>query len=223
MLVQPFTRLLQPLKMPPDYQPCISTWKQVGMLGQTRGRLVFSRFVDCYSRRTMPDGFARQIDYLDGVNALKDLAMHKNHENWSWHGGTYIRQGNGLPHRGSLNLHWEVLFVLVRLVPGAHINPWSLRDVLVGLHLHIWEGIFDGIPRDRDNLKLKKVAKAAADRWCVMLRHCLILRCLGWVANDKINEVVARIAPREAYRQLLLQERAIPIWDYMRGQHPPRF
>ena len=42
-----------------------------------------------------------------------------------------------------------------------------------------------------------------------MLGHCLVIRCLGWVEDDKIAEVVQLIEPREAYRRMVFRE--IPI------------
>ena len=118
-----------------------------------------------------------KVNKADGVNALKDIAEKKQTEAWSWHGTTYCkRTKESRPHKGSLNDHSEVLRELIRLAPTTRLSRYSLRDIL--FQLHIQTGIFDGIARER-SLQLHEVATAAADRWCIMLRHCLVLCRLG--------------------------------------------
>ena len=118
-----------------------------------------------------------------GLTALKYIAAKKQTEAWSWHGTTYCKTTKrARPHKGSLNVHSDVLRELIRLAPTTRLSRYSLRDILFQLHIET-DNIFDGIPRER-SLQLHEVATAASDRWCVMLRHCLVLCRLGWPCDD---------------------------------------
>ena len=138
-----------------------------------------------------------------GVNALKDIAAKKQTEAWSWHGTTYCkRTKRARPHKGSLNIHSEVLRELIRLAPSTRITRRSLRDVLKDLHMRT--GIFNGIPME-NILQLHNVATTASGRWRTMLKHCLVL-CRRGVALRKheknLAECIQLIDRREhwAYR-----------------------
>ena len=132
-----------------------------------------------------------------GVNALKDIAQT---EAWSWHGTTYCKKTKGArPHKGSLNLHSEVLRELIRLAPTTRLSRYSLRDIL--FQLHIQTGIFNGIARER-SLKLHEAATVAADRWCIMLRHCLVLCRLGGPLDEEkgLDECIKLIDADEHWK-----------------------
>ena len=142
-----------------------------------------------------------KVNKAEGVNALKDIAEKKETEAWCWKGTTYAKNTKGArPHKGSLNVHSEVLRELIRLAPATRITRTSLRDVLKDLH--IWTGIFDGIPRER-SLQLHEVATAASDRWCIMLRHCLVICRMGWPLNEfeqGLDECIKIIDPIEHWK-----------------------
>ena len=135
-----------------------------------------------------------------GANALKDIAAKKQTEAWSWHGTTYCkRTKRARPHKGSLNVHSEVLRELIRLAPTTRLSRYSLRDIL--FQLHIQTGIFNGIARER-SLKLHEAATVAADRWCIMLRHCLVLCRLGGPLDEEkgLDECIKLIDADEHWK-----------------------
>jgi len=141
-----------------------------------------------------------KVNKADGVNALKDIAEKKQTEAWSWKGTTYAKNTKGArPHKGSLNVHSEVLRELIRLAPTTRLSRYSLRDIL--FQLHIQTGIFDGIARER-SLQLHEVATAAADRWCIMLRHCLVLCRLGGALDEEkgLDECIKLIDADEHWK-----------------------
>ena len=143
-----------------------------------------------------------KVNKSDGVNALKDIAEKNQTRTWSWTGTTYAKNSKGArPHKGSLNDHSEVLRELIRLAPTTRLSRYSLRDIL--FQLHIQTGIFDGIARER-SLQLHEVATAAADRWCIMLRHCLVLCRLGGPLDEEkgLDECIKLIDADEHWKML---------------------
>ena len=126
------------------------------------------------------------------------IAVNNNHESWSWHGAPYVGKCSAGICRGALNLHWKVLGELIRLAPTTRVDRDSLSEILNDLHM--MTDIFNGIPKEH-SLLLRHLARTAALRWCIMLGHCLVIRCLGWIENDKIGDIIQLIEPREVSEQ----------------------
>ena len=85
------------------------------------------------------------------------------------------------------------------MAPTTRIHRPSLRDVLKELHREM--GIFGHCPGKE---KLHDIATVAAARWCLMLKHCLVVYRGGWLDDEPrcdLHEVVKLIDERKGPRK----------------------
>ena len=146
------------------------------------------------------NSYFTKLSQLDALNALKPIAANGPSYSWSWCGKEYKkRKWSSRPDSGLLNRHHQVLRQLIRMVPTTRISRASLREVLKELHREI--GIFGHCPGKE---KLHDIATVAAARWCLMLKHCLVVYRGGWLDDEPrcdLHEVVKLIEDDQTFHK----------------------
>ena len=132
-----------------------------------------------------------RFDIEHGVELLADLA-EKNSVSFDWDGSAYpkTKRTQG-PSQEGLVVHAPVLLHLLTLAPNGYPCPYRLRDLLCKLHIKFT--IF-GDNHFLDCNPLMKTAMAAADRWRIMCKHCLMLKLSGTtILFDDLTRILSLI------------------------------
>ena len=127
------------------------------------------------------------------INAAYDMLeklANRMHLKFEWSGKLYpkTKRSHG-PNQDSLNMHAEVLEVLIQLAPNGYPDGFLLRDLLIKLHAGF--RIFD--ENTETHLSIGSRAMLAADRWRIMCKHCRMLaKTNSPCSQEELKKVVVQ-------------------------------